>query len=67
MRSPEIVKNSPFDGRAYVEEGLSVQLSCSASGNPEPAIKWRRNDGKKMKFTTNTGDIKESKLNHFNF
>ena len=38
MRSPEIVNHSPKSGRATVEEGLHVTLSCTAIGNPRGVI-----------------------------
>jgi hypothetical protein len=61
MRSPEIVKNSPFDGRATVEEGQTVELSCTAVGNPRPQIKWRRNNARPMKYVGKDGLVTTSK------
>ena len=62
MRSPEIIENMPFNGRATVKEGSSVQLSCAAIGNPQPTIKWKRGDGKRMKFRGRNGNVQHSKL-----
>ena len=62
MRSPEIIANSPKSGRANVEEGQHKSLSCSAIGNPMPIIRWRRADGKRMKYyDPATNGIKKSK------
>ena len=62
MRSPEIIENLPFDGRATVKEGSSVELSCAAIGNPQPTIKWKRSDGKRLKFRGKKGGVQQSKL-----
>ena len=62
MRSPEIIENLPFDGRATVKEGSSVELSCAAIGNPQPTIKWKRSDGKRLKFKGKKGGVQQSKL-----
>ena len=63
MRSPEIVKTSPQSGMATVEEGQHVTLSCSAIGNPDPTITWRRKNGKRMKYiNVKNGLTKKSKI-----
>lgn len=65
MRPPEITRNVPHDGRTTVEEGGSVQLSCSAKGNPIPKIKWKRSDGKHMNIRGKNGENYRSKsMNH---
>lgn len=62
MRSPEIVQTSPQSGMATVEEGQHVTLSCSAIGNPDPTITWRRKNGKRMKYINmKNGLTKKSK------
>jgi hypothetical protein len=61
MRPPEIVETMPFSARATVKEGRSVQLSCAAIGNPKPTIKWRRSDGKRMKFRGRNGGVHQRK------
>ena len=63
MRSPEIVQTSPQSGMATVEEGQHVTLSCSAIGNPDPTITWRRKNGKRMKYINmKNGLTKKSKI-----
>ena len=37
-----------------------MQLSCAAIGNPKPTIKWRRSDGKRMKFRGRNGGVHQS-------
>ena len=47
---------------ATVEEGQHVTLSCSAVGNPDPTITWRRKNGKRMKYINmKNGLTKKSK------
>ena len=58
MRSPEITESY---GLATVEEGQKVDLSCKAIGNPSPKIKWKRRDGRKMKFLSRAGEIRNRK------
>ena len=65
MRSPEIVESLPFDGQATVKEGSSVQMSCAAIGNPQPMIKWKRADGKRMKFRGRNGGVQHSMILEF--
>ena len=64
MRSPEITESY---GIATVKEGDKVDLSCKAIGNPAPKIKWKRRDGKRMKFLTRAGEIKTSKSDFDSF
>ena len=43
----------------------SVQLSCAAIGNPKPTIKWRRSDGKRMKFRGRNGGVHQSEYTKY--
>ena len=36
-------------------EGSTVKLECNADGYPKPTIKWRREDGKKIKINAPNG------------
>nr|XP_042903541.1 roundabout homolog 1 isoform X2 [Parasteatoda tepidariorum] len=38
---PPTVKPHPKDGFINVKEGETVSLSCAASGNPKPIIRWK--------------------------
>ncbi|KAH8314981.1 hypothetical protein KR074_006388 [Drosophila pseudoananassae] len=38
--------NPEFHRTIIVEEGRSLNLSCSATGNPAPQVEWRREDGR---------------------
>jgi len=35
-----------FQRSVIVEEGRSLNLSCSATGTPTPQVEWRREDGR---------------------
>ncbi len=45
---PPRVFPSPIDGNYVVKSGSDVQLLCHAEGSPEPAISWRRADGRAL-------------------
>ncbi|KAH8281267.1 hypothetical protein KR018_003964 [Drosophila ironensis] len=40
------IHNPEFHRSVIVEEGRSLNLSCSATGNPPPQVEWRREDGR---------------------
>ncbi|XP_068154440.1 uncharacterized protein [Drosophila tropicalis] len=40
LRSPDAQRS------VIVEEGRTLNLSCSATGNPVPKVEWRRDDGR---------------------
>ena len=35
-------------------EGSNVTLECVASGSPQPAVVWRREDGREIEINKNT-------------
>ena len=35
-------------------EGSNVTLECLASGSPQPAVVWRREDGREIEINKNT-------------
>lgn len=35
-----------FKRSVIVEEGKTLNMSCSATGNPQPQVEWRRDDGR---------------------
>lgn len=35
-----------FRRSVIVEEGKTLNMSCSATGNPQPQVEWRRDDGR---------------------
>ncbi|KAH8287588.1 hypothetical protein KR054_010431 [Drosophila jambulina] len=53
LHSPE------FNRIVIVEEGRSLNLSCSATGNPTPQVEWRREDGR----TINVNGVEMASIN----
>ncbi|KAH8235961.1 hypothetical protein KR032_011366 [Drosophila birchii] len=53
LHSPE------FNRIVIVEEGRSLNLSCSATGNPMPQVEWRREDGR----TINVNGVEMASIN----
>ncbi|KAG1650367.1 Lachesin [Nymphon striatum] len=47
---------------AVALEGTDITLSCSASGYPEPTIKWRREDGRDISIADPDIDIKRVQI-----
>ncbi|TDG42320.1 hypothetical protein AWZ03_011256 [Drosophila navojoa] len=51
--------NAPnFRRNVIVEEGKTLNMSCSATGNPPPQVEWRRDDGR----TINVNGIELSSI-----
>ncbi|KRF94209.1 uncharacterized protein LOC6584807 isoform X2 [Drosophila mojavensis] len=51
--------NAPnFRRNVIVEEGKTLNMSCSATGNPQPQVEWRRDDGR----TINVNGIELSSI-----
>lgn len=42
---PPDILNEP-DTKGWTNEGDSVELTCTATGVPEPTVNWRREDNK---------------------
>ncbi|KAM8720388.1 hypothetical protein ACLKA7_006437 [Drosophila subpalustris] len=47
-----------FRRSVIVEEGKTLNMSCSATGNPQPQVEWRRDDGR----TINVNGIELSSI-----
>ena len=43
---PRFIEDGSDGGDITVKEGDTVTLPCRAEGNPDPTIKWTREDGK---------------------
>ena len=50
---PPLIASPPGDATAA--EGSDVTLTCGATGDPPPALTWRREDGRP--FVANHGAI----------
>ncbi|OQR75067.1 gliomedin-like [Tropilaelaps mercedesae] len=59
---PEIVL-SPESTEVEVNEGVSLSLACTATGQPLPRVVWSRTDGKPILGTTHVSSLEGNQLN----
>ena len=50
---PPNIDDSTTSSDVIVREGANVTLRCRATGSPDPAIKWRRDDNSKISIGKN--------------
>lgn len=54
-----------FRRSVIVEEGKTLNMSCSATGNPTPQVEWRRDDGRTINVNGIESELSLSTLAKF--
>ncbi|KAE8736717.1 hypothetical protein FOCC_FOCC017828, partial [Frankliniella occidentalis] len=56
---PDILSNDSSETSGVAREGGSVMLRCTAVGEPEPTVSWRREDSANIVFRHDGGREKQ--------
>lgn len=54
-----------FRRSVIVEEGKTLNMSCSATGNPTPQVEWRRDDGRTINVNGIESEFSPATLTKF--